>query len=400
MPDLIAAGNAELGTTLLEFGLLVLGLGILARVAGALSFSAVPLFLIAGLMFGEDGPLPIVHDEEFMGVVAELGAIMLLLMLGLEYSARELVFTVRKQWIGGLVDVVANSLPGVVLGLLLGWPPVAVVALGGITYVSSSGIVAQVVKDLKWRRNPETARVVGILVVEDIAMAPYLPILTALATGAGLLGGLISVSVALGVVGLVILVALRRGDTEKSMLDPKHPLSLLLTVFGAAVAIAGFASLTGFSSAVAAFLVGLLLTGEVANVARATLAPLRDLFAAAFFVFFGFITPVDQIPSVFWLALLLTVASIGTKYVTASVITRDLTAYPGSTRRAGALLAARGEFNVVVAGIAVSSPVAPPQLAALAATFVLLTAVAGPVLARFSPHPSRRLVPRASDPRG
>ncbi len=398
MPDLLAVGSAELGPTLLEFGLLVLGLGILARIAGVFGFSAVPLFLLAGLLFGEDGPMPIVNDEEFVSVVAELGAIMLLLMLGLEYSARDLVFTMRKQWLGGLVDIVANSLPGVALGLILGWPPVAVVALGGITYVSSSGIVAQVVRDLKWRRNPETSRVVGILVVEDIVMAPYLPILTALATGAGLVGGLISVSVALGVVGLVILVALRRGESEKSLLDPKHPLSLLLSVFGAAVAIAGFASITGFSSAVAAFLVGLLLTGEVANVARATLAPLRDLFAAAFFVFFGFTTPIEQIPSVFWMALLLTVVSVGTKYATAAVITRDLKVYPGSTRRAGALLAARGEFNVVVAGIAATSPVVPPQLSALAATFVLLTAVVGPVLARFSPHPTRRIVPRASGP--
>lgn len=394
MLDVVAVGDADLGSTLLDFGLLILGLGILARIAGVFGLSAVPLFLVAGLLFGEDGPLPIVGDEEFLSTVAELGAIMLLLMLGLEYSARELVGTVRTQWFGGLADLVLNFAPGALMGLALGWPPVAVVALGGITYVSSSGIVAQVVKDLKWRRNPETARVVGILVVEDIAMAPYLPIVTALATGASVVGGLISVSVALGVVGLVILIALRRGDSDTSLLDPGNTLSLLLSVFGAAVAIAGFASLTGFSSAVAAFLVGLLLTGEVANVARASLAPLRDLFAAAFFVFFGFITPLSELPGVFWLALILTVATIGTKYLTAALITRDLTSYRGSTRRAGALLVARGEFSVVVAGIATTSAVAPRQLSALTAAYVLLTAVAGPTIARFSPRPSRRLVPR------
>jgi CPA2 family monovalent cation:H+ antiporter-2 len=394
MLDVVAVGDADLGSTLLDFGLLILGLGILARIAGVFGLSAVPLFLVAGLLFGEDGPLPIVGDEEFLSTVAELGAIMLLLMLGLEYSARELVGTVRTQWFGGLADLVLNFAPGALMGLALGWPPVAVVALGGITYVSSSGIVAQVVKDLKWRRNPETARVVGILVVEDIAMAPYLPIVTALATGASVVGGLISVSVALGVVGLVILIALRRGESDTSLLDPGNTLSLLLSVFGAAVAIAGFASLTGFSSAVAAFLVGLLLTGEVANVARASLAPLRDLFAAAFFVFFGFITPLSELPGVFWLALILTVATIGTKYLTAALITRDLTSYRGSTRRAGALLVARGEFSVVVAGIATTSAVAPRQLSALTAAYVLLTAVAGPTIARFSPRPSRRLVPR------
>ena len=94
--------------------------------------------------------------------------------------------------------------------------------------------------------------------------------------------------------------------------------------------------------------------------------------------------------------LLLTVVSIATKYLTAAIITRDLTSYRGSTRRAGALLAARGEFSVVVAGIASTSAVAPASLPALAAAYVLLTAIVGPIVARFSPRPSRRLVPRGS----
>ncbi|MFW8746183.1 cation:proton antiporter, partial [Mesorhizobium japonicum] len=84
-------------------------------------------------------------------------------------------------------------LPGAICGLLLGWGMLGAVALGGITYISSSGIVAQVVRDLKWRRKAEVPGVVGLLIVEDIVMAPYLPIVTAMATGAGVVAGLISV---------------------------------------------------------------------------------------------------------------------------------------------------------------------------------------------------------------
>ncbi|MFT6564108.1 MAG: CPA2 family monovalent cation:H+ antiporter-2 [Actinomycetes bacterium] len=384
-PDaLLASGGDSVATSLVEFGALLLGLGILARLSAVVGVSPIPLFLIAGLAFGEGGWFVLGVDEDLVAVTAEIGAVLLLLLLGLEYSGRELVATMKHQWRSGIYDIVLNSLPGVAFGLLLGWGLLGAVALGGVTYISSSGIVAQLVRDLKWRRKAEVPGVVGLLIVEDIVMAPYLPIVTAIATGAGLVTGLVSVGVALSVVGLVLLLSVKRVKVINSLLDANQPVALLLTLFGATILVAGFATLFDFSSAVAAFLVGLLFTGEVAEAARTRLAPLRDLFAAIFFVFFGLSTNPADIPAVFPIALALAVVGIVTKMVTGRIIAARAEASERAKWRAGAVLIARGEFSVVIAGIVAVSPLAPPQLAPLVTTYVLITAVVGPVLARLA----------------
>lgn len=381
---LLAIGSESVADAMLEVGLLLLGLGILARLAATVGLSPVPLFLIAGLAFGDGGIAPIGVDEQFLQVAAEIGAVLLLLLLGLEYSGEELVVTIRGQWRAGIVDMLLNSLPGVIFGLVMGWGALGAVAFGGITYISSSGIVAQVVRDLQWRRKAEVPGVIGLLIIEDIVMAPYLPILTALATGAGVLAGLVSVGVALGVLVVVLLVSMHRMQLANRLLDADQPVSLLLTLFGAAVAVAGLAALTGFSSAVAAFLVGLLFTGEVADVARRRLAPLRDVFAAVFFVFFGLSTDPRDIPAVLPMALLLAVVGIATKLLTGRLVGRDAGASSRGKLRAGALLISRGEFSVVIAGIVALSPIVPASLVPLATTYVLITAIAGPLLARLA----------------
>ncbi len=380
--SLLAADAEGIPRLLVEFGALLVGLGILARISARFGLSPVPLFLIAGLAFGDGGAIPLGVDEEFVEVAAQIGAVLLLLLLGLEYSGDELVGTVRQQWWAGLVDVVLNSLPGVICGFLLGWGLLGAVALGGITYISSSGIVAQVVKDLKWRRKPEVPGVVGLLIVEDIVMAPYLPIVTAMATGAGLAAGLISVSIALGVVAAVVLLSLHRLKFANALLNADKPVALLLTLFGTALLVAGLAELAGFSAAVAAFLVGLLFTDEVAEVARQRLAPLRDLFAAVFFVFFGLTTDPADIPPVLPVAAALAVAGIATKLITGWIVARRAEASPRGHWRAGTLLIARGEFSVLIAGIVATAPFAPAMLIPLATTYVLITAIAGPLLSR------------------
>ena len=380
--SLLAADAEGIPRLLVEFGALLVGLGILARISARFGLSPVPLFLIAGLAFGEGGAIPLGVDEEFVEVAAQIGAVLLLLLLGLEYSGDELVGTVKQQWWAGLVDIVLNSLPGIICGFLLGWGLLGAVALGGITYISSSGIVAQVVKDLKWRRKPEVPGVVGLLIVEDIVMAPYLPIVTAMATGAGLAAGLISVSIALGVVAAVVLLSLHRFKFANALLNADKPVALLLTLFGTAILVAGLAELVGFSAAVAAFLVGLLFTDEVAEVARQRLAPLRDLFAAVFFVFFGLTTDPADIPPVLPVAAALAVAGIATKLITGWIVARRAEASPRGHWRAGTLLVARGEFSVLIAGIVATAPFAPQMLIPLATTYVLITAIAGPLLSR------------------
>ena len=185
---------------------MILALGILARWAGRLAISPIPFYLLAGLAVGDGGIVPLAISEEIIEIGAELGVIFLLLMLGLEYSARELVAGMKTIAPAGFLDLVLNFVPGLLAGLLLGWGPVLALFLGGVTYISSSGVIAKLLDDLGWTANRETPVILSILVFEDLAMAVLLPVLGAVALGGSTGGALLSIAIAFGVVGMAVRV--------------------------------------------------------------------------------------------------------------------------------------------------------------------------------------------------
>ncbi len=363
---------------LAEMGGILLLLGILAFVATKYRLSVVPFFIGMGLAFGDGGLVGVGLSEDFLLIGAQIGAILLLLLLGLEYSAREIADSLKLDWRSGVYDLLLNAIPGAIVALMLGWGVVGAIVLGGITYVSSSGIAAQLIRESGFRRSETARRVVGVLVFEDLALAPYLPIASAVISAAGVLVGVISVSVALVVIGLVLLLSIKREHFLSNFLNTQNATGLLLTVFGAALLFAGLAELAGVSGAIAAFLVGLLLSGDVAAVARARLSPLRDFFAALFFLFFGLITNPADIITVFPIALLLAGLGIAGKFILAKHMAAGMSD-PMSWLRIGAFLTPRGEFSIVIAGLALSAPFAD-QLLPIVMTYVLITALTGSIM--------------------
>jgi len=395
-----AAGLTVDPLVLLNSGLLLLALGLLLLLTARLEVSAIPFFLLVGLALGEGGLLPVGVSTEIAGLGAGIGLLLLLLMLGLEFSAQELLDSVRRRRSAAVADIVLNAGPGFLVGWLLGWGVAGAVTLAGVTYISSSGIVSQLLREYRWRHNPETGPVVSLLVIEDLVMAPYLPLLAALVAGASLLGGLVSVTVALLVVGATFGLALRRWQPLRAVLNPANQASLLLTVFGLMLLVAGLAERTGFSAPVAAFLLGLLLVGEVADVARRRLAPLRDIFAALFFVFVGLETDPRELPAVLPVVVGLVVLGVLTKAATAWWAMRGC-ADERAWLRAGALLSARGEFSLVIAGLVATVPGAPPALAATCVGYVIVSALIGPLLVRLAarlapPPPVAAAMPRSA----
>ncbi|MBQ1050462.1 cation:proton antiporter [Micromonospora sp. C51] len=372
----------DFSTLLIEVGGLLFLLGLLGRLGRRVGLSPIPLYLLAGLAFGHGGVLELSASEEFFAIGAEIGVILLLVMLGLEYSADELVGSLRSAAPAGLLDALLNALPGAAFALLLGWGWVAAVVLGGITWVSSSGVIAKVLADLGRLGNRETPVILSVLVVEDLAMAFYLPLLTALLAGVGFVKGGVSLAVAVLTVIAVLVVALRYGNVLSRALSAGSAEALLLGVLGLTLLVAGVAAKLQVSAAVGAFLVGIALSGPVAHHATELLTPLRDLFAAVFFVFFGLATDPRHIPPVLLPALLLALATMGTKTLTGYLAARRTGIAEPGRWRAGLALVPRGEFSIVIAGIAVASGTVSPKLAALAATYVLITVVTGPVLAR------------------
>ncbi|SFO22063.1 potassium/proton antiporter membrane subunit, CPA2 family [Pseudonocardia ammonioxydans] len=367
---------------LLELGAVFFGLGLLGRLAQRIGLSPIPLYLVGGLAFGSGGIFPLGDIGDFTALAGEVGVVLLLLLLGLEYSAAELVTGLKRSWGAGVVDAVLNAAPGVAVALILGWGAVGAMVLGGVTYISSSGIVAKVLSDLGRLGNRETPVILSVLVFEDLVMALYLPILTALLLGVTLWGGIGAVAISLAVISVVLVVALRYGRYVSAIVDSDDQEVFLLKVLGAALLVAGFAQAMQVSAAVGAFLLGIAISGSTAVNATRLLEPLRDLFAAVFFVVFGLSTDPAAIPPVLGWALVLAVSTAATKYATGWWAARQARIGPMGRARAGAALVARGEFSIVIAGLAVGYAAVPAELSALATAYVLIMAVLGPITAR------------------
>jgi CPA2 family monovalent cation:H+ antiporter-2 len=366
---------------LIEVGALLLGMSLLGRLAIAIGFSPIPFYLLLGLAFGEGGLIGFDASEEFFAVGSEIGIILLLAILGLEYTAPELFESLHSARTAGIVDGLLNALPGAALAFLLGWGPVAAVAMAGVTWVSSSGVIAKLLRDLGRLSNRETPAILAVLVIEDLAMAFYLPVLSAIVVGVSLVQGAISVAIAVSVVAVILFIALRHGHIVSRLFPAEHAEPLLLGVLGLTMLVAGFAQEVSVSAAVGAFLVGIALSGRVAKNASAVLTPLRDLFAAIFFVFFGLTTDSAALVSMLLPATLLAIVTILTKLVTGAYAARKAGVGALGQWRAGLSLAPRGEFSIVIAGLAVGAGV-EPALAPLATGYVLVTIIAGTVLAR------------------
>ncbi|KAA0023393.1 cation:proton antiporter [Antrihabitans cavernicola] len=382
---------------LIELGAVFFALGVLGRVAGRFGMSPIPLYLLGGLAFGSGGFVPLGAANEFSHLASEIGVVLLLLLLGLEYTAPELVTGLRRSWMAGLLDIVLNATPGAIVALALGWGPTGALTLGGVTYISSSGIVAKVLTDLGRLGNRETPVVLSILVFEDLAMAAYLPILTALLAGVGVFGGLKALCIALLVITGVLVVALRFGHYVSAIVDSADREVFLLKLLGAALLVAGVASALQVSAAVGAFMLGIAISGSTAHNAAKLLEPLRDLFAAMFFVVFGLSTDPASIPPVLGWAIVLAVVTTLTKVATGWWAAKRQNVGKMGRARAGAALVARGEFSIVIAGLAVTAGAVEKELAALATAYVLLMAVLGPTAARLV-EPTVRFLQRSTTP--
>jgi monovalent cation:H+ antiporter-2, CPA2 family len=364
-----------------EIGAATVLLAVVARVASRWGFSAIPLYLLAGLTLGNGGLFPLPLSRDFTRTGAEIGVLLLLFMLGLESSAEELKTNLRLGLPAGAMDFVLNFTPGLVAGLLLRWTPLAAVLLGGVTYISSSGIVAKVLNELGRINNPETPMVLTVLVLEDLAMAVYLPLVGVLLLGGTPAKIAISVSIAVAVVLLVLLVALKFGPQLSRFVAHESDEIVLLTTFGAVLLVAGLAERFQVSAAIGAFLVGIALSGPIAEQSHRLVAPLRDLFAATFFFFFGLEIDPATLPKVLPLALALGLVTALTKLLTGYWSAKRAGIDRSGGLRAGMALVARGEFSMVIAGLGVG---VEPSLGPLAAAYVLFLAILGPILARLA----------------
>lgn len=375
-------------TALLEVGVMFVAIAIAGALAIRLAQSVIPFYVLAGMALSEyvvgSIGLPFVPVSEFITVGAELGIVFLLFFLGLEFSLDR--FLANKTNIGkiGLLDFGVNFPIGFGIGMALGWPVFESLLLAGIVYISSSAVITKSLIDLGWTANPEADPMLGTLVFEDLVIAVYLAVITAIILGGNSMSGsLPDVGVAIGVILLLLLFVYIGTGLLDELLAVDSVEQTILRGVGVLVLIAGAALTFGVSEAVAAFFVGMAVSStNHVDAMEDLLEPLRDVFAAVFFFWIGLITNPFLFGSVVGLVLLAVILTSGSKFVTGFYSGRLYGLAPRRSIRVGCGMVTRGEFSLIIASIAAtgSGTIMTEVIPAFAVAYVLMMSILGTML--------------------
>jgi CPA2 family monovalent cation:H+ antiporter-2 len=393
-----------MGRELIVLGVAFLLAGTLARLGRRIGLPTIPLFMLAGILVGPYTPGPVLFDHpEDLELLAAFGLIFLLFYLGVEFSVQDVADRGRRLLVSAGLYLALNISAGLVLGFALGWGTREAFVIAGATGISSSAIVTKTLVELRRLGNPETGLILGIIVLEDLFLAFYLAALAPVLGGADSAAEAALLALRAFAFLAVLAVAARFGGPHLSRLLDAGDDELLVVLFvGLALLVAGVAYQLGVSDAIGAFMAGLLIAGTaVARRVERLVLPLRDAFAAVFFFAFGLsIDPGDLgpvvVPALAAIALSLVLAVVaGTAAARINHLDRTAAANVAFS------VVARGEFALILVALAEQAGL-DERLAPFVALYVLVLAVASPVLASRSGFLARllpeRLLPYRTPP--
>jgi monovalent cation:H+ antiporter-2, CPA2 family len=372
-----------------DLAVTVVVLGVLGFIASRFGLSAIPAYLLAGLLLGPNEPeiLSLIEPSEVTSFVAELGIVFLLFFLGLEFTLDRILRSGRHVVTGGVVDLVVNAGLGLIVGLAAFGPSFGALILAAAVYVSSSAVTVKGLIDFRRLADDETDLVLAILVFEDLAIAFVL----GLAGGGGgeLTSTLVVVLKALLFVTGSLAASRWLAHSFDRLLDRLPREFFLLATFAFLIGMAALADALGLSEAIGALMAGVVLAGTGARAEiEERFFSFRDLFGALFFFVFGLSIDVAALGSVWWILILAVALTVVGKasggYVAGFV--------GGFTRRqslnAGLALVAHGEFTIVLAQLAAANPRisegVQSDIVAFSGLYVLATATIGIVLMKES----------------
>lgn len=400
-PAKVQKGNAKGGALLYDLGLVFGLLAVGSLIAPRIRISPIPFFLVVGSLLGAQGLYPL--GEEAGQVVqgaGELGALMLLFSLGLEFSAGRLLAGGRRfLWAGGL-DLLITWPAGFLLGLVF-WGPVAGFFVGTMLYISSSAIIVAFLVQSGRLVEEETEGALGILVFEDVAIGVLLVLAAMMgggAQGAELALSLVIALLAAAGLGVLALWGGRMIEHGGRLLEGQElHLSLMAAVVLMGMAAAGL----GLSGPLGALALGMAFS-ELSWRDRVEQAvrPLRDILGALFFVSVGAHITAGVIGEIWAIVALAVLVAAVAKMAVGFTAARPLGLRPRQGFILGSTLIPRGEFSLIVATLAAQSTLAAAAFteyaAGLAGLLVLGTTVLGVPLAQAAPTLGRRR-PAAGD---
>ena len=344
-------------------------------------------YILAGLIIGPSVPIPLVADRQIVATLSELGVILLMFSIGLEFSLSKLLRLGPAPSFTALLQSSLMIWLGFVTGQLLGWTTIESLFAGALIAISSTTIIAKVF-DEQTIRGPLRELVVGVLIVEDLLAILLMATLTAIVSGSGLSASEMAMTTGklaaflIGLVGIGLLLV-PRGVRAIQRLG--RPETTLVTSIGFCFGVSLLAHASGYSVALGAYIAGALIaeSGEEKPIEQ-LVKPVRDLFAAIFFVSVGLLIDPALIAS-HWQA----VAAFSAVVIVGKIIGVSLGAFlTGHSVRtsvqAGMALAQIGEFSFIIAGLGLSLQATGEFLYPIAVAVSAVTTLTTPWLVRAS----------------
>jgi CPA2 family monovalent cation:H+ antiporter-2 len=382
--------------TLAQLAVTVAVLGVLGLIASRFGLSAIPAYLLAGLLLGPNEPtfLSLIEPSEVTDFVAEIGLVFLLFFLGLEFTLGRLARTRRHAVVGGTIDFLVNAGIGLVVGVAAFGFTFPALILASAIYVSSSAVTVKGLIDFRRLADDETDLVLAILVAEDLVIAFAL----GFAAGGGTEASdtLVTLAKAIGFIAASLAISKWLSGAIDRLLDRLPREFFLLAVFAFLTGMAALGAELGVSEAIGALMAGVVLSEtSVREEIEERFFSFRDVFAALFFFTFGLAIDVSAITSVGLILALAVSLSVAGKIIGGYAAGRIGGFSPRQSFNAGVALIAHGEFTIILAQLATENAAISAddsaELVAFAGLYVLLTASVGVVLMKESKLIGRRV---------
>ena len=346
-------------------------------------------YIIAGLLIGPHTlPVIFIHDEETIRTLSELGMILLLFALGLEFSLKKLRAVGGAALVAAFSEIVLMVWIGYEIGRFFGWSTMDSLFLGAMLSISSTTIIMKALEDLGLKRERFAQLMFGILIVEDLLAIVLMALLTGIASTGGVEAG--QALGAIGRLGLFMAVSLVVGLLlVPRVVDYIARVSrndvLLVAVLGICFGFCLLVTELGYSVALGAFMIGAIVA-ESQSVARIEriIMPVRDMFSAIFFVAIGMLIDPLLLLQYAWPITIVTIAVVVGKVMTCSFGSFVAGNDGRTSLRVGMGLAQIGEFSFVIASLGLTLKVTSSFLYPVAVAVSALTTFLTPYLIRSS----------------
>jgi CPA2 family monovalent cation:H+ antiporter-2 len=373
----------HVGEDLLVLGILLVVAYVLGRLGKLIGLPTIPIYMIVGVLASPNTDFfPLDFEAGDIELIAVFGLILLLFSLGLEFDQEEFFGNAKTLIISGGSWVLINMGAGFIFGLFVGWGPREALVIAGMTGTSSSAIITKLLIELRRLANKETPMILGVTVVGDIFIAIYLSIVSVVLSGKTEIWPIV-LQLSIAFLFLVAMFSLARwgGRVVSRLMRTKDDELFTILFFGLVVLFAGIGEIIGVTDAIGAFLIGVVLGASSyrAKIERVAV-PLRDIFAAFFFLNFGLALDVAQFGSVIGVVLVAIVMTFLLSLLSGALLAWLHKMGPREALNTAAIFVNRGEFTLILATLSVSAGL-DPRLQPFAGLYVLVMAILGPLFA-------------------